>query len=567
MTARPALATLPDQAFDLVVIGAGINGCGIARDAARRGLRVLLVDKGDIGGGTTSWSTRLIHGGLRYLEHGEIGLVRESLRERERLLRIAPHLVRPLPLLLPIYEGDRRGTWLIRAGMLAYDLLSYDKSLPRYQMLSREEALARAPGLNPHGLRGAALYYDAQVQFPERLAVENALAARAAGATVLTYTKVRRILKEAGAVRGVELANATDEQRVAVSAPVVVNVAGPWVDAVLAADPAVERVSLIGGTKGSHLVVGAFPGAPQDALYAAAREDARPFFIIPWNSQYLIGTTDLRFTGDPDRIRASAAEIDYLLTEANRLLPTAGLDRQEIHYTYAGVRPLPFVSTRAAGAITRRHVLHDHAASGVKGLVSIIGGKLTTYRELAQQTVDWAQRALERPVTQARTGDEPLPGAYGLDGDLDSFRRRFAIECGVPERSAEHLLDVYGSRASDVLALATNEGLRRPFDPWSGAIGAEVVYAFEVEGAVTLTDALMRRTMVGLGPDLGIGADNAAAALAASYFGWTATRRHQEIAAYRAYVERFDVMTPDEQPVPERAARRVPVTRAAARRA
>ena len=196
------LRAVTGQRYDLIIVGAGINGAGIARDAALRGLRVLLLDKGDIAGGTTSWSSRLVHGGLRYLEHGEVGLVRESLRERERLLRIAPHLVEPLPLLIPLYKGARRGSWLIRAGMLAYDVLSFDKSLDRHHMLSPDEALERAPGLDRAGLRGAALYFDAQVEYAERLALENALAAAEAGATIVTYAPVRRLRRRSGSQSG-----------------------------------------------------------------------------------------------------------------------------------------------------------------------------------------------------------------------------------------------------------------------------------------------------------------------------------------------------------------------------
>src|SRR5262245_53630613 len=202
-TRSDRLDAATSDSFDLIVVGAGINGTGIARDAALRSLRVLLLDKGDIGSGTTSWSSRLIHGGLRYLEHGEIGLVRESLRERERLLHLAPHLVKPLPLLIPLYHGARRGSWLIRAGMVAYDLLSFDKSLDRHRMLSPDEAIERAPGLGRVGLKGAALYYDAQVEYAERLAVENALAARQAGATILTYARVTRLLRQGEVVTGV----------------------------------------------------------------------------------------------------------------------------------------------------------------------------------------------------------------------------------------------------------------------------------------------------------------------------------------------------------------------------
>ncbi|HYE65600.1 MAG TPA: glycerol-3-phosphate dehydrogenase/oxidase, partial [Pyrinomonadaceae bacterium] len=272
---------LESRAFDAIIVGAGINGAGIARDAAMRGLKVLLLDKGDVGGGTTSWSTRLIHGGLRYLEHFELGLVRESLRERERLFHLAPHLVRPLPMLIPIYAQGTRGPLTIRAGMIAYDILSFDKSLDHHHMLSREETLQRAPGLNPEGLQGAAVYYDAQVEYAERLALENALSAKCHGALVLTYARVQRLLIESGSVKGVEFADLLEGGSYKARAPFTINASGPWVDKVLEKlELPVER--LIGGTKGSHLIVERFPQAPADALYVEALEDGRPFFIIPW---------------------------------------------------------------------------------------------------------------------------------------------------------------------------------------------------------------------------------------------------------------------------------------------
>ena len=546
MTTRPEIGSFADQQFDLIVIGAGINGAGIARDAAMRGLRVLLLDKGDIGGGTTSWSTRLIHGGLRYLEHAEIGLVRESLRERERLLRIAPHLVKPLPLMIPIYRGDRRGPWLIRFGMVAYDLLSYDKSLDRHRMLSREEALHRLPALNPTGLAGAAVYYDAQVEYAERLAVENALAARTAGATLLTYAAVERLLIENGAVAGVVVRDRRQDRATAstVRAPIVINVAGPWVDDILDDDQIAPQSRLIGGTKGSHLVVGAFAGAPRDALYVEARRDGRPFFIVPWNDQYLIGTTDSRYSGDPDDAVAETAEIDYLIAETNRVLPEAGLTRDDVHYAYAGVRPLPYRANGKEGAISRRHHVLVHADNGgPKGLFSVVGGKLTTYRELSEQAVDAIYRARGESAPPCRTAQVPLPGGAFADGEsVETLLGGLATESGLSQQSAAHLGRVYGARAVAVIALARVPGraeLIAPFDADSGAIGAEVVYAFEEEAAVTLADCLLRRTMVGLGPRVGIGADEAAAAIAARHLGWDARRIRDEVAAYRAAVQRL----------------------------
>src|SRR5215204_4810335 len=236
------------ETFDVAIIGAGINGAGIARDAAMRGLSVLLLDKGDIGSGTSSASTRLIHGGLRYLEHFEFGLVRESLRERETLLRIAPHLVRALPITIPIYKQSKRGRVTVRAGMIAYDLLSYGKSLPRHRMLSLVETLQQSPGLNPNGLLGSAIYFDAQVEFAERLVLENVLAAQENGAEVFTYAPVMKMFAEKGMVSGVEFLSADGERRLARSG-VVINAAGPWVDQLLERAPS-DSSRLIGGTKG-----------------------------------------------------------------------------------------------------------------------------------------------------------------------------------------------------------------------------------------------------------------------------------------------------------------------------
>jgi glycerol-3-phosphate dehydrogenase len=527
--------------FDLIVIGAGINGAGIARDAALRGLRLLILDKGDIASGTTSWSTRLIHGGLRYLEHGEIGLVRESLRERERLLHIAPHLVRPLPLLLPIYRGDKRGRWLIRAGMVAYDVLSHDKSLPGHRMLDRATALGRAPGLAEPGLLGAALYHDAQVEYAERLALENVLDARRHGAEVRTYHLVNEILRNDGHVTGMAGNDVLTGESFRYAATVVVNVAGPWVDQALASSNLAQRSRLIGGSKGSHIVVDPFPGAPRDALYAEARQDGRPFFIIPWNDLYLIGTTDTRYDGNLDKVVAEEWEIDLLLAETNRVIPAAKLTRESVRYSYAGVRPLPYTPDESEGEITRRHIMHDHefeATGAARGLISIIGGKLTTYRELAEQCVDLVVGKLGRTVVRSRTAELPLPGGR-TDLSWGDFAATFARGSGLSRRTVEHLLRVYGARAPEVLASASTPELREVFDPFTGAIAAEVPWAYHEEGARTLTDVIARRTMVGLGPDAGIGADVAAAKIARNAHGWDTAKLDAEVAAYRHWVRRY----------------------------
>jgi glycerol-3-phosphate dehydrogenase len=543
--------TSETQHFDVIVIGAGINGAGIARDAAMRGLKVFLIDKGDIGGGTSSWSTRLIHGGLRYLEHGEFGLVRESLRERACLLNIAPHLVRPLQMLVPIYQKARRGWWTMRAGMIAYDVLSVGKNLPRHQMLSRAETLRQAPGLNAEGLRGAAVYFDAQVRFAERLVLENAISALDHGATVLTYARVGRLIVDNGEVRGVEFSR--DPQilsmvgrgscktimeglvlaRYTALAPIVINAAGPWVDQLLTDTGSPQ---LIGGTKGSHIIVGPFPDAPRTAIYVEAETDGRPFFIIPWNRKYLIGTTDIRYQSNLDDVRITRDEIDYLLRETNRVLPTAKLTREQILYTYAGVRPLPNTNDKDGASITRRHFIRAHP--DFRGLFSIVGGKLTTYRSLAQETVDMivkhvtarSDRETAKRILKCTTDMPPLltvsdPGTFRTDAEEFSH---------LPRKVSHRLPRIYGARALSVMKLLQeDETLAEEFDSETHALAAEVVFAFRHERATTLADCLLRRTMVGLNSTCGLTAVAAAGEIAKKYLGWSEDRVAREIAAYR----------------------------------
>lgn len=522
--------------FDLIVIGAGINGAGIAREAALSGLKVLLVEKDDLGSGATATSSRLIHGGLRYLEHYEFSLVRESLRERERLLSAAPHLVKPLPLTLPIYEGHSRGPLMIRLGMIAYDLLSYDKSLPRHRMFTRSQALEAEPGLQPEGLKAAARYYDAQAVFPERLVVENVLDAVANGAVVRTHTAVDGFEIEAGVVRGVHLVDMLTGERDSAYATVTVNVAGPWVDDVIeefGVSPAWKR--LIGGTKGSHIVVERFPGAPEDALYIEARQDGRPYFIIPWNDLYLIGTTDLRFEGDEDRVVASEEEIAYLLTETNLAIPGAGLTRDDVLYTFSGLRPLPYQAEGAEGAISRKHNVKDHAPQ-IEGLLSVIGGKLTTYRSLAEEAVDDVYKKLGRKAPKSKTRTQPLPGA---DTDYDTFVDQFLRNrpAWLSEQSASWLLSVYGTRSRQILAMAEEDpSLREPLLQGQLAIAAVIPFAFEQEFARTLADVLLRRTMLALGEDAGLGVAEAAARVAARAQGWDDARMDAELHTFRGEI-------------------------------
>lgn len=511
--------------FDLIVVGGGINGAAIAREAALAGVSVALFERGDVGGGTTAASTRLIHGGLRYLEHAELGLVYESLHERERLLELAPHLVRPLELALPLYRGARRKRWQVGLGLTLYDLLAAGSQLPRHRMLGPDALRARLPGLAPDGLVGGAVYWDAQVRYPERLVVELVLDAVAHGAVLHTHSPVTRIRVAGGAVAGVEWRGGDGRTRFT-AAGTIVNAAGPWVDRVLGTH---AGRPLVGGTKGSHLIVAPFPDAPATAVYTEAASDGRPFFIVPWNGLLLIGTTDLRYEGDPGEAAIDADEAEYLARETERVFPRARGLAERVRYTYAGVRPLPDIAGKRAGAITRRHSLVDHGA--IAGLSSVVGGKLTTHRALAEDALRHLRTRLPEHARASPTRARPLPGAATGTARGEILAQLTAQLGAAP---AERLFGVYGAGALGIAARAAESSeLAARVAEGSGVLVAELVHALEHEAATGLDDVLLRRCMAGLDADFGLTIAEPAAHSLVRLGIWDTARAEHECAAYR----------------------------------
>ncbi|HEX5049559.1 MAG TPA: glycerol-3-phosphate dehydrogenase/oxidase [Gammaproteobacteria bacterium] len=522
-----------EERYDLIVIGAGINGAAVAREAALCGLDVLLLDRGDVGAGTSSASSRLIHGGLRYLEYAEIGLVHESLAERERLLRTAPHLVEPLELSIPFYRGARRKPWQVRFGLTLYDWLSAGKSVPNHSSLSRDELLARLPGLRPEGLLGGASYFDAQARYPERLVLENVRDAVENGARLMTYTRATRIRVERGRVAGVDWRTA-DGAAGGAAAQLVVNAAGPWVDDVLGP---IKHTRLIGGTKGSHLIVPPFPNAPRSGVYVEAGSDGRPLFILPWNGLVLVGTTDERYDGDAGAATIDRAELEYLAAETERVFPAAAGLAARVLYTHTGVRPLPHRPRGKEGSITRRHLIRRHRSAA--GLYSIVGGKLTTHRALAVDVLRVLRPHLPPQGSQipreSPTRDRPLPGALPPP-ERDALLARLAARLGAGQ--AQRLWRVYGAAAERVAKLAEQRGLESTLDGEGTVLVAELVHALEHEWARTLADILQRRCMAGLDGDFGLDVAGAAAAALTRLNIWSAARAEDELAAYRALAAR-----------------------------
>lgn len=532
-----------DKIFDLIVVGGGINGAGIALEAALRGLSTLLVEKVDIGHATSTWNTRLIHGGLRYLEYYEFSLVRESLRERERLLHNAPHLVHPMTFRLPLYDHSKRGPLLIKAGMVLYDLLSYDKSLPNHAMNYRSRTILREnPYLRPDDLRGMATYHDCQVPWPERLCLELALTAKIHGATILTHTELTGLTNISAHGVTIETTDTISGQTREVSGRYLVNAAGPWVDDVLhQVDTKLDRK--MGVTKGSHLVIQRFPGGPRDAFYMEARSDGRPFFLIPWRDYYLVGTTDIFFDGDLNDIAIDDEEIAYLLNELNFFFPVHQFSREDILYTYSGVRPLPYEpEAKKASQVTRRHIILEHIREGGKSnMLSIIGGKLTTYRNLAEETVDVIQRRLGQTLRRSPTKEKPLLGAEGIGNwpvYFEQNSRVLANRYSLPLDVAQHLVYFYGSRAGSVTALTENHAaLARQIHPNYPDIAAQVIYAIQNEGARTLADIMLRRTSLGTHAGLGLECLDAVITLAAPLLEWDPEEQTHQKLTYEKWVE------------------------------
>lgn len=483
-------------AYDLIVIGGGINGLGIAADATARGISTLVVEKRDFGCGTTAASSRLIHGGLRYLEHADFRLVRESLRERGLLARQWPHLIRPIRLLLPSYEGQRPGALLIGAGLRMYDLIARDPLFPPTRRLSHDQVSGVEPGLSHRGLKVAFIYGDGQLAYPERLCMELLRVVHDAGGRAQNHTRVVGLNIRAGRAVGASLRDELTGAESVAEAPIIVNAAGPWVDCVNQLLPRPPE-PLIAGTWGTHIVLPRRPDGPRGALYTLTMSDGRPFFVLPWEERVLVGTTDVPFSGDPDHLRAQDWEIGYLLDETNRLFPGAAYGCQDVAYTTIGIRPLPAArpaQKQRAGAITRRHFLVDHGQEdGIDGLFSLVGGKLTTFRSLAECTVDTVLRKLGRPEIPCTTRATPDPLE---DMALQQRAQAEGVDLALSAEQVNRLVRLYGRRCVEIMTLLRERpDLNEPVAPGSQALAAEVTHAVEYEAARTVDDVLRRRLM------------------------------------------------------------------------
>lgn len=498
--------------LDMAIIGGGINGCGIAREAARAGLRVALFERDDFGFGTTWRSTKLIHGGLRYLEHGDVRLVFESLSERRELLRARPHLVQRQELVLPMLPWTRRPRWQLAAGLTAYDALAWRGGVPRHRWLDKGEVEERMPWL-PESQEGGFSFYDARARAPERIALEMALEAKAAGAAVFNHTEVTGVRCRGAAVSAVDVVRDGVTWEIPVDR--AVNAAGPWVDAF---NQAVGRdvPPLLGMTRGSHIVL-EVDYDEHAAVFSTARADGRVFFAVPQDGLLLVGTTDVRDEGPPSSVRPTLDEVDYLLAEAQALMPGLPVSRGDIRYAYAGLRPLQGESGPES-AISRRHEVLDHETTdeGPAGLYSVIGGKLSTFRPVAKQLLWYC-------------GVKPAPESHApLDRDWWELLKAAPVA-----RETKLRLRNYGPALTEIL--------RPPVEMvWESpqVLYAEIEHCVRREMATTLSDVMLRRTGLSWRADRGLPSHEAVAHAMAPLLGWDRARVDAEVENFRRDLRR-----------------------------
>ncbi|MCA9398108.1 MAG: glycerol-3-phosphate dehydrogenase [Candidatus Omnitrophica bacterium] len=463
--------------YDLLVIGGGINGAAVANMAALNGLRVVLVEKGDFASGTSSKSTKLIHGGLRYLENLEFDLVRESLLERAIQLKSAPHFVRPLGFVIPVYKGDKRPLWMVRLGVFLYDLLCGRHKIAPHKLLTPEKVASIIPDISSENLIGGVMYYDAQMD-DARLCLENILNAENNGAHIANYMEVKTFIVENGRTVGVEAVDRISQKRVSIRASHVVCCAGPWTNVFMAKERSRSPMA-VRTTKGVHIIYkGLFS---PEAMFLTVKKDRRLFFIIPWGGNSLIGTTDTDYQGSPDNVSVSDEDVEYLLKEVQRYFPKKKVRRENVITTFAGLRPLVSQPGRPS-KVSRKHVIKE----SYSGVVYVMGGKYTTYRKIAEDVVTKVKGG-----KLIDTRDKwPLYGGGRVELLPEDIARKYEMPLDV----VDHLIATYGTRYKDVLEMVKeNSSLKSKICSCSSVIEAQVVYAIEKEMALTAEDIINRR--------------------------------------------------------------------------
>jgi glycerol-3-phosphate dehydrogenase len=519
-----------DGVLDVLVVGAGATGAGVALVAASRGLSVAVVDRGDLASGTSSKSSKLIHGGLRYLENYDFALVYEGVTEREVLQRLAPHLVRPMDFLYPIFP-DTRGVRVVGLGLTTYDVLAGWRNVRRHQKVSDVSAIEMAPALADSGLLRAYVYGDCATD-DARLVLANVVAARRFGALVLTYTSAESLLFDGdGRVCGARVCDRLSDESYEIRARHVVNATGVWVDTLLAQESP-GRSPVVRPSKGVHLVVprSRVPLDNAAILMPSRQGDGRSMFAIPWGRQTILGTTDTAYDGPLDVVPIEAEDVSYVLDACDALFHSS-LSASDVVGAWAGCRPLLRGESESMSDLSRRHSLTEGSA----GLLTITGGKLTTYRRMAKDVVD---RIVDRDDKRARCRtDEIALGCQRPYASVVAETVSAASVVGIDAEVAEMLVRQHGDAAPSVLGLASDTGLLAPLSDAAPHIEAEVLYAARHEGAATLDDVFARRTRLSLrARDAALPSARLAAGLLAKEIGRDDAWADEQVTAYEAVV-------------------------------
>ncbi len=531
------------QKFDVIIIGGGISGAAVAYDAASRGLSVALVEKSDFGGATSSATSKLIHGGLRYLATMEFGLVRESLRERRIMENIAPNFVYPIQFMITTNRTKLTNTkWVIKIGMIMYDILSYDKGftwdkskrIPLHTTYSNQKALKLEPNIKKEGLTGASVYYDCISIFPERLTLAFIKSAAKHGARVANYAEVEDFLFSGGTrVAGVVVRDKITNKRLTISAELTVNCGGPWADIILEKAKKKTPVEHLRRSEGIHIIARKLVN---DHIVGCLTPGGRHIFIVPWRGHSLIGTTDKEYIGRPDDYRVTAESIQSLLDEVNWTFGDGRLSFRDILHVYGGLRPLVEDQTKDVYQSSRKYEIYDNAADGIEGLITTEGGKYTTSRNLAEHVSKIISKKLNRKLRGSATSKNYLSGSEieDMDGFLAAIKKENA---DFPEKSLEYLGRNYGREYAGVLEIARkNKTLATPIND-DGEMPAQVVYAVRNEMAKTLNDILFRRTGIGTLGNPGESVLRRVAELAAKELKWSIDRTNEELKKARKAFE------------------------------
>jgi glycerol-3-phosphate dehydrogenase len=538
------LSSFENQEFDLVIVGAGVYGAATAWDAALRGLSVALVDKGDFGGATSFNNLKTVHGGLRYLQHADLRRMRESVRERRTLMRIAPHLVHPLPFLLPTYrEGVRRRS-ILAAALFLNDVVSFDrnrnldagKCLPPGRTISRAECQRLVPGVEERGLTGAALWYDAQISNSDRLTLSFVLSADDAGARVANYVEATGFLRDGNRVRGITAKDLIGQAEFEIKGRAVLNAAGPWVDRMLDGLEGTSRPRFFYFSKAMNLVTRPIV---KDVAVGVTSKRNQILFVIPWRGLSMIGTKHAVYDGDPDEFEAREEDIQELLDEVNSGYPPAKLRREDVRLVHRGLLPMVPADNKdnkdnnngvAPVKLVKQYRIHDHRREGLEGLVSMVGVKYTTARDVAEKAVTRVFHVLGKKPPPSRTANTPVYG--GAIESLSDFlgQETKRTPHGLDEEVVRHLVYTYGSAYRKILAYIDEDpACAQPVKEGAPVLRAEVIHAIREEQATDLASVLLRRTELGSAGHPGDECLRSCATIMAGELNWDDSRTSSEI--------------------------------------